>query len=111
MNNEASDSRSPALPRLLPPAQNGFSTRDRLNGRVTKLTPQEAISINHYQGRNQAMAEYYPERRQVRELFEVPLEEDKIKAMCAGFERWDFVEGIDCKCGNKSTLKLGKAEG
>ena len=57
------------------------------------------------------MAEYYPERRMIRELFEIPILTDKVKVTCAVYERWDFRRGFDCKCGNKVTLKLIKSEG
>lgn len=57
------------------------------------------------------MAEYYADRRLIRELFEIPIVPDKIKAMCAIYERWEFRRGFDCKCGNKVTLKLVKTEG
>lgn len=57
------------------------------------------------------MAHYFPERRMVRELFEIPIQENKIKVQCAIFERWEFRKGFDCKCGHKTSLKLGKTEG
>jgi hypothetical protein len=57
------------------------------------------------------MAEYYPERRLVRELFEIPIEKDKTKVMCAIYERWNYLRHFDCKCKSKTTLKLGKTEG
>ncbi len=57
------------------------------------------------------MAEYYADRRLIRPLFEIPIVPDKIKVMCAIYERWEFRRGFDCKCGNKVTLKLVKTEG
>lgn len=57
------------------------------------------------------MAEYYPERRLIRQLFEIPIVTDKVKVMCAIYERWDFRRAFDCECGNKVTLKLIKTEG
>jgi len=57
------------------------------------------------------MAGYYPERRLVREIFEIPIEKDKTKVMCAIYERWNFLGHFDCKCNNKSVMKFGKTEG
>ncbi len=57
------------------------------------------------------MAEYYPGRRTIRTVFEIPIQKDKIKVLCAIYERWEFRRGFDCKCGNKVTLKLAKTEG
>jgi hypothetical protein len=57
------------------------------------------------------MAQYYPERRLIRELFEVPIERDKTKVMCAIYERWNFTGHFDCKCNSKNTMRHSKTEG
>jgi hypothetical protein len=78
---------------------------------VPELLSWKAISIDYFKRGPQLMSEYYPERRLIRALFEIPIVEDEVKVACAIYERWNFLGHFDCKCNNKNVMKNSKTEG